>query len=217
MKAEEPDTKPADKLLSFIIAANTQLHDAALDISFEGISLAISNGSDVLKNVSGCNKPCRLTAIMGACGAGKTCLLHCLMGKVPFTCGSANIGGVAEDLAKFRSIVGYVPQDDVMHRMLTVRENITHSARCRLPRDWSSSQLHDFVFTIIAVLHLSNVEDSFIGDSVVRGISGGERKRTNIGMELAAAPVLLFLDEPLRAWIVLARFLFVKCSRASPN
>ena len=83
-----------------------------------------------------------------------------------------------------------------MHRELTVYENIIHSARVRLPTSWTDKQVHDYVEDILYLLKLSHIRNSPIGDEYSRGVSGGQRKRVNIAMELAAAPVSLFLDEP---------------------
>ena len=78
-----------------------------------------------------------------------------------------------------------------MYRRATVRENVIFSARQRLPREWHDSSVTAFADAVISTLGLSLVADSVVGDAYARGISGGERKRTNIGMELAAAPVFL--------------------------
>jgi ABC-type multidrug transport system ATPase subunit len=95
-----------------------------------------------------------------------------------------------------------------MLRELTVRENIAFSARVRLPqyalrsplsyntRDWSSERIERLVDVVISSLNLTHVQNTEIGDESKRGISGGQRKRVNIGIELAAGPSVLFLDEP---------------------
>lgn len=83
-----------------------------------------------------------------------------------------------------------------MHNELTVRENILHSARIRVPNSWSQDLVNEHVDTILQVLKLSHVAQSIVGDVMTGGISGGQRKRVNIGMELAATPLCLCLDEP---------------------
>ena len=83
-----------------------------------------------------------------------------------------------------------------MLRELTVFENIYHSARVRLPSSWKAKEAKEFVDGILDVLNLTHVAGSVIGDETSRGISGGQRKRVNIGMEIGAVPVALFLDEP---------------------
>jgi ABC-type multidrug transport system ATPase subunit len=79
---------------------------------------------------------------------------------------------------------------------LTVRENILHSARIRLPSNWSDSEIQHHVDILISCLQLSHVQDSLVGSTAAPVISGGQRKRVSIGMELAAAPMAVFLDEP---------------------
>ena len=83
-----------------------------------------------------------------------------------------------------------------MIRELTVRQNILHSARIRLPKDWTQQQISDHVDNVLRELHLDQVADTRIGDELSRGISGGQRKRVNIAIELVVAPVCMFLDEP---------------------
>jgi ABC-type multidrug transport system ATPase subunit len=84
-----------------------------------------------------------------------------------------------------------------MLRELTVREILMHSAQMRLPRSWSARQISRKVDETIELLGLKSVENEIIGDEERRGISGGQRRRVNIGMELVAEPSILFLDEPI--------------------
>eukprot|EP00878_Enallax_costatus_P029186 GHUV01031627.1.p1 GENE.GHUV01031627.1~~GHUV01031627.1.p1 ORF type:complete len:444 (+),score=150.65 GHUV01031627.1:209-1540(+) len=108
---------------------------------------------------------------------------------VPYACR-------VERLERHKRLMGFVPQDDVMYRNLTVEENLTYSACFRLPGSTSESQRTQVVANAIAVLGLGDVRHSLIGDEEVRGISGGQRKRVNVGIELVADPSLMFLDEP---------------------
>ena len=99
-------------------------------------------------------------------------------------------------ISKYKKIIGYVPQDDIVLPELTVRENILHSARIRLPSNWQAHEIHEHVDILLRCLHLYHIKDSLVGSPAAPVISGGERKRTSIGIELAAAPMALFLDEP---------------------
>ncbi|KAI9330528.1 hypothetical protein BDR26DRAFT_807373 [Obelidium mucronatum] len=150
----------------------------------------------ILDSVSGDIKAGRMTAILGPSGAGKTTFVNVLMGKVARTSGDLTINGVQTEMHNFRKIIGYVPQDDVMLRELTVREVILYSARTRLPKDWCLKRVDDLVDAILKVLNLEHIAHTLIGDELNRGISGGQRKRVNIAMELASAPLALILDEP---------------------
>ncbi|MGH0132134.1 UNVERIFIED_CONTAM: hypothetical protein FKN15_049995 [Acipenser sinensis] len=96
----------------------------------------------------------------------------------------------------FKCISGYVVQDDVVMGTLTVRENFQFSAALRLPKTVSEREKEAKVNQVIKELGLTKVADSKVGTQLIRGVSGGERKRTNIGMELIIDPPVLFLDEP---------------------
>uniref|UniRef100_A0A672HHH2 ATP-binding cassette, sub-family G (WHITE), member 2a n=1 Tax=Salarias fasciatus TaxID=181472 RepID=A0A672HHH2_SALFA len=96
----------------------------------------------------------------------------------------------------FKCLSGYVVQDDVVMGTLTVRENFAFSAALRLPTSISEEEKRQKVERLIHELGLGRVADSKVGTQLIRGVSGGERKRTNIGMELIIDPSVLFLDEP---------------------
>ncbi|KAI9335103.1 P-loop containing nucleoside triphosphate hydrolase protein [Obelidium mucronatum] len=170
--------------------------DLQMNYEFDGLSLTLPDGKTILQGVSGSINAGRMTAIMGPSGAGKTTFMNVLMGKVARTSGTLKINNSVAEMRTFKKIIGYVPQEDVMIEELTVRENIRYSARTRLPDSWSNKEVDDHVDAILKALNLSNVAHKRIGNVLERGISGGQRKRVNIGMELAAAPLSVFLDEP---------------------
>ncbi|KAI8897471.1 hypothetical protein BC833DRAFT_593660 [Globomyces pollinis-pini] len=170
--------------------------DRTFDIEFENLGLKLESGIEIMKNVSGTLRAGRTCAIMGPSGSGKTTFVTLLTGKVRRTSGTVKVNGHVEELSKYRKLIGYVPQEDVMLRELTVRDILMHSARMRLPRDWPYKKVKAKVLEIISFLGLSHVAQSVIGNEEERGISGGQRKRVNIGMELVAEPSVLFLDEP---------------------
>jgi ABC-type multidrug transport system ATPase subunit len=172
-----------------------------IEISFEELGLRLKGGSQkvILSGVTGSVRPFRVTAVMGPSGAGKTTFLSTLCGKASYgvTSGKLMINGVPDvPLSKFRRVMGFVPQEDVMHRVLTAREILTAQAALRLPSSVGPDERAAQVEQTIQLLDLEHVADSPIGDEETRGISGGQRKRVNIGMELVARPTLLFLDEP---------------------
>ncbi|KAJ3330242.1 hypothetical protein HDU76_006138 [Blyttiomyces sp. JEL0837] len=167
-----------------------------MDFSFDGLGLKLPTGKVVLQGVSGEIRSGRMTACMGPSGAGKTTFMNVLMGKVPRTHGLLKINGVSAEMETFKKLIGYVPQEDIMLRELTVREIILYAAKTRLPSTWTSKDIEEHADNVIKVLNLSHVAHSPIGDELTRGVSGGQRKRVNIGMELAAVPLTIFLDEP---------------------
>ena len=96
----------------------------------------------------------------------------------------------------YKYIVGYVVQDDIISGMLTVRENIAFSANVRLPGEIPAAERATRVNRVIQDLGLESCADTRVGTEAIRGISGGEKKRTCIGMELVLTPKIMFLDEP---------------------
>eukprot|EP01135_Chromosphaera_perkinsii_P012005 Nk52_evm13s2568 gene=Nk52_evmTU13s2568 len=166
------------------------------DIEFDGIGLKLKNGKTIMQGVSGGFKNGRSCAIMGPSGAGKTTIMSLVTGKAKKTHGTIKVNGVEEDLSKYKKLVGYVPQEDVMHRRLSVKDNLTFSANMRLPTSYSRDRREGTVFWAMDTLGLVPIQDSIVGDEEQRGISGGQRKRVNVGLELVAEPSILFLDEP---------------------
>ncbi|KAI8909746.1 hypothetical protein EDD86DRAFT_226334 [Gorgonomyces haynaldii] len=179
---------------SFKKALNGRL--IQMDFKFENMGLKLDSGTVVLNGVNGTIRSAKMTAIMGPSGAGKTTFMNVLCGKVSRTSGKLWVNGKEAEVHQFKKLIGYVPQEDVMLRELTVKENILHAARVRLPRSWTDKEINDYVDDLIAALNLSHVKDTIIGDEIKRGVSGGQRKRVNIGIELAACPICIFLDEP---------------------
>jgi ABC-type multidrug transport system ATPase subunit len=175
--------------------------DFFIDFAFEDLGLEISKGSDkikVLAGVTGEIKHGRVTAVMGPSGAGKTTFLTTLAGKAYYGAqtGKILINGQESKIQHFRKLLGFVPQEDIMLRTLTVKEILTCCADLRLPKKMGAKERRAIVNGVISLLGLDEQRHSIIGDETDRGISGGQRKRVNIGMELVSDPTVLFLDEP---------------------
>lgn len=155
-------------------------------------------GKVLLNSVSGKIQAGKVTAIMGPSGAGKSILFATLLGKLPQNCeinGTLTINGNA-DIGSFRSQIGYVPQDDVLYTELTVAQNVDYAAEVRLPAEWLPAERDLMKAATIKALGLAHVCHVKVGNAEERGVSGGQRKRTNVGVELCTAPAALFLDEP---------------------
>ncbi|KAI8053263.1 hypothetical protein BDF22DRAFT_743185 [Syncephalis plumigaleata] len=170
--------------------------ERTFDISFTDLGLVLPSGVEIMRGVSGELKSSRCCAILGPSGAGKTTFVSLLTGKAQRTSGSVQINGVDEPLSNYSKLIGFVPQEDIMLRELTVRDILMHSAMMRLPAKLPQRAKKKKVLETIKYLELGHVMDNVIGDEATRGISGGQRKRVNIGMELVANPSVLFLDEP---------------------
>ena len=144
----------------------------------------------ILSDVSLSIEPGQLVALVGGSGAGKSTLMKTLLGIEPTTSGTVYLNG--EDLRQqfdlYRSQVGYVPQDDIVHSNLAVEEVLSYACQLRLPND---TNVEAVVNRTLEQVKLSHVKQTF-----VRDLSGGQRKRVSIGVELLADPKLFFLDEP---------------------
>ncbi|KAM5282637.1 broad substrate specificity ATP-binding cassette transporter ABCG2 isoform 2-T10 [Hipposideros larvatus] len=138
-----------------------------------------------------------LNAILGPTGGGKSSLLDVLAARKDpqGLSGDVLINGAPRP-ANFKCASGYVVQDDVVMGTLTVRENLQFSAALRLPTTMTNHEKNERINMVIQELGLAKVADSKVGTQFTRGVSGGERKRTSIGMELITDPAILFLDEP---------------------
>jgi len=152
----------------------------------------------ILNNITAEVPAGRLVAVMGPTGCGKTSLINALAGRL-------QAGGVLEgDILvnekprdkSFMALVAYVMQDDVLFPNLTVYETFEFAARMRLPKKIPNAVKAKLVDGIINELGLSKAKGTRIGNAMYRGVSGGERKRTNIGIELLSGASLIFLDEP---------------------
>jgi ABC-type multidrug transport system ATPase subunit/pSer/pThr/pTyr-binding forkhead associated (FHA) protein len=152
----------------------------------------------LLDHVSFKALPGDMIALMGPSGAGKTTLLLALNGYLPPSSGQVRING--EDLYTIydalRGSIGYVPQDDIVHPELTVFEAVKYSARFRLPPDYEEEEIDRRVDETLRDLGLEGVRNLQIGKPEKKVLSGGQRKRVNIALELVTDPVILFLDEP---------------------
>jgi len=190
-------------LLNDIILSqeNTNHISRGIDIAFEKLKLTTKvSGKEItiVDSVTGRIQESTMTAIMGGSGAGKTSLLNALCGRAFYgdVTGDIKINGKAGRIEDHRNVVGFVPQDDIVYGELSVRENFLYAGRFRLPKGTSASEIAELADDVIVNLGLVKVRDSVVGDVRRRGISGGEKKRVNIGLELMSRPRILFLDEP---------------------
>ncbi|KAF8100821.1 hypothetical protein N665_0216s0021 [Sinapis alba] len=153
----------------------------------------------LLDDVSGEACDGNILAVLGASGAGKSTLIDALAGRVAKESlrGSVTLNGenvLESQLLKV--ISAYVMQDDLLFPMLTVKETLMFASEFRLPRSFPKSKKMERVQALIDQLGLRNAADTVIGDEGHRGVSGGERRRVSIGIDILHDPILLFLDEP---------------------
>ncbi len=157
-----------------------------------GLALTI-DGRQLLQDVSFSAKPGTLTAVIGPSGAGKSTLVKLIGGAMPPSAGVVAFDGhdVHAEYASMRSRIGMVPQDDVVHRQLTVEQALNFAAELRLPPDTSADDRREVVERVLDELELAPHKNTRVDK-----LSGGQRKRASVAMELLTGPSLLILDEP---------------------
>ncbi|CAN8299657.1 unnamed protein product [Cochlearia groenlandica] len=152
----------------------------------------------LLNGISGEARDGEILAVLGASGSGKSTLIDALANRIAKGSlkGNVTLNGEALNSKMQKSISAYVMQDDLLFPMLTVEETLMFAAEFRLPRSLSKSKKSLRVQALIDQLGLRNAAKTIIGDEGHRGVSGGERRRVSIGIDIIHDPILLFLDEP---------------------
>lgn len=191
---------PGDNLFigpyKFIFTGNQLIQqDDSYSIRLDAIHLTSrGNRHTLLLDDLSIDIPARtFVALVGSSGVGKTTLLNALSGVQPAQKGRVLYNGqdYYHNLGAFSTQIGYVPQDDIVHNDLTVQQALYYTARMRLPKDFSRSQIRRRIDEV-----LDEVEITYRRKHLVRSLSGGERKRVSIAIELLANPRIFFLDEP---------------------
>jgi len=139
-----------------------------------------------------------LVGVMGGSGVGKSTLLNILNGKLKPEGGAVYINGydLHNEPEELNGLIGYVPQDDLLIEELTVYQNLYYNARLTFG-DYDEEKLNQTVKEVLRQLDLTEIKDLMVGDPLNKKISGGQRKRLNIGLELMREPAVLFADEPI--------------------
>ncbi len=183
---------------SEIISAFT-LDKIKTHITFEvdRISYQFPNGKIGIHEMSFIEKSGKLIGILGASGSGKTTLLNVLNGNYKPLTGKVLINGLDlhENKEKLKAVIGYVPQEDFLIEELTVFENLYFSAKLSFG-NYDDFKIRKAVIKLLKELGLYEIKDQVVGSPLNRMISGGQRKRLNIALELIRQPPILFLDEP---------------------
>lgn len=155
------------------------------------------SGRAGLQNVNIAEQGGKLIGLMGASGSGKSTLLNVLNGTEKPSSGRVLINGIDihEEPQKVHGIVGYIPQDDLLIEDLSVYDNLYYAARLCFGH-YSVDETHKLVEHVLISLGLTEIRNLKVGSPLQKTISGGQRKRTNIGLELLREPAVLFVDEP---------------------
>jgi ABC-type multidrug transport system ATPase subunit len=155
------------------------------------------SGRAGLQNINIAENGGKLIGLMGASGSGKSTLLNVLNGSEKPSSGSVTINGIDiyEHPEKVRGVIGYIPQDDLLMEDLTVYQNLFFAAQLCYGH-YSAEKLNTLVERVLRSLGLTEIKDLKVGGVMEKVISGGQRKRLNIGLELLREPTILFVDEP---------------------
>ncbi|KAI3839426.1 hypothetical protein MKX03_017549 [Papaver bracteatum] len=166
----------------------------------------------LLNDISGEDREGEILSILGPSGSGKSTLIDALANRISKESlkGSVTMNGETLESGVLKAISAYVMQDDLLYPMLTVEETLMFSAEFRLPRMLSKSKKLARVQAVIDELGLCDAAKTIIGDEGQRGISGGERRRVSIGVDIIHDPILLFLDEPTSGLDSSCAFMVVK-------
>lgn len=176
---------------------NEEIRTTRLSFNASIPSFQFKNGAQGLHNVMIAEGPGKLIGIMGASGAGKTTLLNVLAGLEPSPAAKIEINGfdLTADKKNLQGIIGYVSQDDLLIEELTVYQNLYFNAKLCFA-SLGEDELKSRVLAMLESLGLEQRKDLKVGNALEKTISGGQRKRLNIALELIRQPAILFLDEP---------------------
>ena len=176
------------------LARRTQARVVATGgLDVRAVTWTIENNKTLLENISFTARPGTLTAVIGPSGAGKSTLARLIAGYTHPTSGTVSFEGhnIHAEYASLRSRIGMVPQDDVVHGQLTVNQALMYAAELRLPPDTTKEDRQRVVADVLAELEMTQH-----ADTRVDRLSGGQRKRASVALELLTGPSLLILDEP---------------------
>jgi ABC-type multidrug transport system ATPase subunit len=175
------------------LVRRTEAATRAGGLEVHTVDFSIDHDRKLLDTISLTARPGTLTAIIGGSGAGKTTLARLIAGYTRPSCGSVTFEGhdIHAEYAILRNRIGMVPQDDVVHRQLTVNQALGYAAELRLPPDTSKADRAQAVAQVLEELELTRHANTRVDK-----LSGGQRKRASVALELLTGPSLLILDEP---------------------
>ena len=169
-----------------------------LNIDAQHLTFSTNEGKKLIDDISLTIGPGQFIGLIGPAGAGKTTLMYLLCGINRPTHGDVKINGetLVRNPDNFKGVFGYVPQDDILHRELEVTESLMYTGKLRLGHKFDDSAIAERATSVIHKLRLEEARNVRIGSPEKKGISGGQRKKVNLGQELMTDPNILVLDEP---------------------
>ena len=171
-------------------------YKSGISVDVNHVSIVRGSGrkkKTTVDNVSLNIKPGELVAIVGGSGAGKSTILNCMCGYLEPEKGDVYINGISlyENFNSLKNLIGYVPQSDIVYDNLTLKDMLSYTAKLRLPKDTTREERKEAIEQAIELVELKDKSNSLI-----KSLSGGQKKRASIAVELLSDPNLLFLDEP---------------------
>ena len=171
----------------------------AVKLSFiaENVEFTFPKSINGIHNFNFSENACKLVGVMGGSGVGKSTLLNILNGNLKPQKGEIYINGfdIYKEKDKIEGVIGFVPQDDLLIEELTVYQNLYYNTKLCFSK-YSENEIHTAVIKALEQLELLPIKDLTVGNSLNKFISGGQRKRLNIALELIRQPTVLFVDEP---------------------
>lgn len=173
-----------------------QTYDSGVSLEAADITKTVKvkgKKKDISQHVSLSIKPGQFVAFVGGSGAGKSTFMNCISGVSRPTSGKVYVNGndLFKNYAVLKNIIGYVPQQDIVFTDLTLKDMLKYAAELRMPDDATEEEKKNRIKAVLETVELTGKEDVMI-----KNLSGGQRKRASIAVELIADPKLFFLDEP---------------------
>lgn len=173
-----------------------QTYDSGVSLKAADITKTVKvkgKKKDISQHVSLSIKPGQFVAFVGGSGAGKSTFMNCISGVSRPTSGKVYVNGndLFKNYAVLKNIIGYVPQQDIVFTDLTLKDMLKYAAELRMPDDATEEEKKNRIKSVLETVELTGKEDVMI-----KNLSGGQRKRASIAVELIADPKLFFLDEP---------------------
>ncbi|KAL4281640.1 hypothetical protein GQ457_03G004500 [Hibiscus cannabinus] len=193
----EPEQRKPDIEAAFEVEKSNSFMEDGVSLTWDDLWVTVAGGRSILRGLTGYARPGELLAIMGPSGCGKSTLLDTLAGRLgPNTrqAGDILVNGRKQSLAYGTS--AYVTQDDALITTLTVKEAVYYSAQLQLPDTLAKSEKKERAEMTIREMGLQDAMDTRIGGWGAKGLSGGQKRRVSICIEILTRPKLLFLDEP---------------------
>eukprot|EP00798_Chlamydomonas_sp_ICE-L_P016439 gene16439-22657_t len=223
--AEEVVEEEVTALGTVVGKKSTSLGFTPFHLAFRNIKYSVpkpGNTSEelhLLKGISGVFSPGRLTALMGASGAGKTTLMDVLAGRKTGGReeGTMTLNGYPKVQKTFARVMGYVEQFDIHSSQATVHEALMFSGKMRLPNDTAHEVSTDFINEVMELVELGSLANAIIGIPGVSGLSVEQRKRLTIAVELVANPSVVFMDEPTSGLDARAASIVMRAVRNTVN